>query len=359
MWYDDGNSVFVCVCVCARAHACVLMIPCKAGRECMLMMLETVRDQGQKVCPKEDFSLETLTNEPKTAGLLELVLDGPWSCFKCRFVGQLEGAGSYFDIDLSGDDESDVLPIAPPPLAPPDASKILGKKVYFEFSSGAESELSLVSCYARELEVKGVWEETYEHFEQGTEESDKEHEAGGRHVKIHVFRVQVALCAAWEIEKFPMQVGDASGTMHKCVKTEVGFHLHVKNLTIDGSLDAPDFKYKHQQVGFCLAQFDRLCMGAWVHGCFHTIRCHLVQCPHSCIVASFCDNRRLQCMHAQTPTNTCASRFEQVDLKYNVFAISSLFNEDQVAALNEPGTTCKCWYSCHFLLKVANCGTMK
>ena len=249
MWYDDGNSVIVCLCMCARAHAGVLMISCKAGREWTLMMLETVRDQGPKMW---DFFLEILTNEPKTAGLLELVLDGPWSCFKCRFVGQLEGAGSYFDIDLSGDDESDVLPVAAPPLAPPDASKILGKKVYFEFSNGAESELSLVSCYARELEVKGVWEETYEHFEQGTEESDTEHEAGGRDVKIHVFRVQVARCAAWEIENFPMRVGDARGTMHKCVKTEDGFHLHVKNVTIDGSLEAPDLKYKHQQVGFCL-----------------------------------------------------------------------------------------------------------
>jgi hypothetical protein len=248
MYYDDGNMC-VFVCVCPRAHACVLMISCK---EWTLMMLETVRGRRQKL---RDFSIEALTNERKTPGLLQLVLDGPWSCFKCRFVGELEGAGFYFDIDLSGEDESNVLPIAPP-----DASKILGKKVYFEFSSGAESELSLVTCYARELEVKGVWEETYEHSEQETEESDKEHEAGGRDVKIHVFRVQVARCAAWEIENFPIRVGDASGTMHKCVETEHGIHLHVKNLTIEGSLAAPDFQYKHQQVGFCLPQFDRLCI---------------------------------------------------------------------------------------------------
>jgi hypothetical protein len=56
-------------------------------------------------------------------------------------------------------------------------------------------------------------------------------------------------------------------------------------------------------------------------------------------------------MHAQTPAHTYASRSEQVELKYNVFGISSLFDEDQVAALSEAGATCKCWYSCHFLRK--------
>jgi hypothetical protein len=170
-------------------------------------------------------------------GILELVLEGPWSSFTCRFVGEGDDSGTYFQLitneeGVDGEEENGSCASRFPAV-----TKILGKNVYFEFSDGAQSEMSRVRTYKQKIEINGVLVRDLV-VENSTEEQGVSEGIGG---KVHVFRLQQRPKGV--IKHLQLCIDGASAKVQSFHDTDQGFDVYVQDLSCiaaDGSHMPPD-----------------------------------------------------------------------------------------------------------------------
>lgn len=279
-----------------------------------------VHDEKEIALPDDQDHLFPLENVFQwDEGILKLVLEGPWNSFTCRFLGEVAGEGTYFDIVPTGDlpihdvereveeageegekdkeehaDKSDL----------PDTKRVLGERVYFEFSDKAESELSKVTTYVRKQKVQSSFVCTYQwgHDPADAEDEGESGDRGGdgraaleEGLTGKLYVVRLPRVPEGFIKGVTLRIGGKTGRVHR----------------IDDSVDAADTDAGGRKGG----------------GGGGAVDVHIIDLSEDGSLLS----KDLAPKHA-------------ISLTYSVLMISSLFDEEQKAALEASPETCMCWY---------------